>query len=217
MVGFTDISAITVSSGGSLKDFADFKVFGNRVIVLGKGPSFAKWDGRVDFSDLVVGVNQAAMAADADMCVVSHVEPAVEVFRAKPSMPIVTPYYPIFGWTQETDMRADQYHDLAGADLYGYNAYWQGRNLVGDSPVIGGSGTTVHHLLNLLIPRGFKHFVFYGVDGGRKAYGKQYYADNFRLDAKKYFESGKAPTDFDAFFPYLFQLRRQHGLTYEFA
>jgi hypothetical protein len=160
-------------------------------------------------------VNQAAMFG-CDFCVVSHVEPAVEVFRHDPTTPIVTPYFPIYGWTQETDMRADQYKDLEGADLYGYNAYWQGRNLVGDSPVIGGSGTTVHHLLNLLIPRGFKHFVFYGVDGGRKAYGKQYYAEQFRLDQKKYFESGKSPTDFDAFFPYLFQLRRQYGLTYEF-
>lgn len=199
-----------------MRDFSQFKTFGNRVIVLGKGPSFVKWDGRAEFSDMVVGVNQAALFADCDLCVVSHVEPAVEVFRAKPEMDILIPWYPIFGWTQETDMRADQYHDLAGAELWGYNAYWQGRNLVGDSPVIGGQGTTVHHLLNLLIPRGFKHFVFYGVDGGRKAYGKQYYAENFRLDAKKYFESGKSPTDFDAFFPYLFQLRRQYGLTYEF-
>jgi hypothetical protein len=199
-----------------MRDFSQFKTFGNRVIVLGKGPSFVKWDGQAEFSDMVVGVNQAALVADCDLCVVSHVEPAVEVFRAKPEMDILIPWYPIFGWTQETDMRADQYHDLAGAELWGYNAYWQGRNLVGDSPVIGGQGTTVHHLLNLLIPRGFKHFVFYGVDGGRKAYGKQYYAENFRLDAKKYFESGKSPTDFDAFFPYLFQLRRQYGLTYEF-
>lgn len=198
-----------------MRDFSSFKTFGNRVIVLGKGPSFAKWHGRAEFSDLIVGVNQAAMYG-CDFCIVSHVEPAVEVYGNDPTTPIVTPYYPIYGWTQETDMRADEYSDLKGADLYGYNAYWQGRNLVGDSPVIQGDGTTVHHLLNLLIPRGFKHFVFYGVDGGAKAYGKQYYAEGFRLDAKKYFESGKTPTDFDRFFPYLFQLRRKYGLTYEF-
>jgi hypothetical protein len=200
-----------------MKDFAEFKTFGARCIVLGKGPSFERWDSRqAEFSDFVVGVNQAAQFSEVDACVVSHVEPAVEVFRAKPECPIVTPYFPIFGWTQETDMRADQYKDLEGADLYGYNAYWQGKNLVGDSAVVGGSGTTVHHLVHLMMRKGFKHFVFYGVDGGRKAYGKQYYASEFRLDDKRYFQTGKIPTDYDSFWPYLFQLRRSNGLTYEF-
>ena len=200
-----------------MRDFEDLKTFGNRCVVLGKGPSFAKWGGKAQFSDLVVGVNQAGLASGVDVCVVSHVEPAVEVYRANSTMPIIIPYYPIYGWAQQTDMRADEYHDLKGADLYGYNAYWQGRNLVGNSHVVQGAGTTVHHLVNLMVRRGIKLFVFYGVDGGKKAYGKQYYAENFRLDDKKYFEMGKVPTDFDSFFPYLMQLRRQHGLTYEFV
>lgn len=201
-----------------MKDFfKDFNPIGNRCIVLGKGPSFAKWDKYwAEFSDCVVGVNQAGLADGVDFCVVSHVEPAVEVFRGNGEVPIVIPYYPIYGWTQETDMRADQYHDLDGAELYGYNAYWQGRNVVGGSPIVQGQGTTVHHLVSMMVDKGFKSFFFFGVDGGQKAYGKQYYADSFRLDDKKYFEMGKAPTNFDSFFPFLFQLRRRHGLSYEF-
>ena len=53
-----------------MRDFSQFKTFGNRVIVLGKGPSFVKWDGQAEFSDMVVGVNQAALVADCDLCVV---------------------------------------------------------------------------------------------------------------------------------------------------
>lgn len=196
-------------------DFSDLKVFGTRVVVLGKGPSFGKWHGGIEFSDLVVGVNQAALVADVDFCLVSHVEPAVEVFRAKPEMDIVIPYYPICGWNQSVTTLAEDFPELRGARLYGYNAYWH--KAVGGSHVAQGQGTTVHHLVSLLANREFELFQFFGVDGGAKAYGKPYYHESFRLDDKKYFESGKVPTNYDSFWPYLFQLRRKYGLTYEFA
>jgi hypothetical protein len=201
--------------GAALKDFCDLKLCGSSVVVLGKGPSFKYWDGVVEFSEVVFGVNQAALAEGVDYCVVSHVEPAVEVFRACPDMPILIPYYPIFGWKQSVEDRVEVYKDLEGANLYGYNAYWH--KPVGRGEVAQGQGTTVHHLVHLLAGRGFKDFSFYGVDGGQKVFGKQYYHEKFRLDDKKYFESGKIPTNFDSFWPYLFQLRRKYDLQYSFA
>lgn len=196
-----------------MKDFLkDFNCCNDRAVILGKGPSFAQWEANKAShnNDLVVGINQASNHAEVDMAICAHVEPALEL---KPQPALVMPYKPIFGWDSQSFHPLWEYKDIINnQNVYGYNIYWQGPWKHGDSPHIGGEGTTAHHAVDLLARKGVKEFIFYGVDGGKKVYGKQYYAEGFKLDDKKHFESGKLPADFDAMFSFYFRLRRKYGL-----
>jgi hypothetical protein len=190
----------------------DIRFANDRAVILGKGPSFSRWEQDKDKypGALICGINQASNATEVDLAICAHVEPAMELKRQKM---LLMPYKPIFGWDSQSFHPLSDYKELLESqEVYGYNVYWQGPEKFSDSPVISGEGTTAHHLVDILARLGIKEFIFYGVDGGKKVYGKQYYAEGFKLDDKKIFEGGKIPTDFDAFFSFFFRLRRKHGL-----
>jgi len=198
-----------------MKDFLiDFPIEGTKAVILGKGPTFSRWeDEKHGYQDhLICGINQASNEADVDIAFCVHYEPAIEL-RSQEAL--VMPYKPIYGWDQKSDKFLGDYQDILNYhNVYGYNVYWQGPTKYSESPHINGEGTTAHHIVDILRRKGVKEFVFFGVDGGKKIYGKQYYDPKFRLDDKKYFEQGKIPTDFDDFFQFFFRLRRNHGLKF---
>lgn len=197
-----------------MKDFLnDYDVVTDRAVILGKGPSFEKWEEEKDdfgLDWLICGINQVGNATEVDLSICAHIEPALQLRKQKM---LVMPYKPIYGWDSRSDHFLGDYKDL-NQPLYGYNVYWQGPTRYSSSDVIGGEGTTAHSLVELLARKGVKEFVFFGVDGGKKVYGKKYYASGFDHDSKQYFEKGKLPTDFDQFFSYFFRLRRKYGLRF---
>lgn len=207
------------------KDFRrNFDLGGRtKAVILGKGPSFEKVEG-VNLKDypcfewLWVGVNQAMAHHRCEIGIASHVEPVeewAETLKLR-EQPVIMPAYPLYGWNASHDKRLDEHPGLAELEIYDYVPYWCS-NRVAEVHPIQSFGTTTHHIVQMLAEMGVGEFVFFGIDGGRKAYGKKYYADGFRHDDKRYFESGKAPANFDDFWEFYFQLRRKYGLRYTFV
>ena len=203
----------------TINDFWDLDLGSVRpVTVLGKGPSFERYGGRLG-DELIVGINQVCAKTPVDICIASHVEPLEEVREVLPSLrAVLVPYFPLYGWNGSHDKRFDEHEVLKSLkNVWCYNPFWSADRITPSvSPIIQSFGTTGHHIVQLLAGRDFKDFSLFGIDGGRKRYGKKYYADGFTHDSKEYFLQGKIPADFDEFWAYYFQMRRKHGLTLRF-
>lgn len=191
-----------------------------KAVILGKGPSYEKVHG-LGLSDYPpseyfwVGINQACLNPRAEALIASHVEPVGESVRGGFSGPVITPVYPLYGWNSSHDKQFQEHGEYGDLNVYSYVPYWCADRVPTPKPVQS-FGTTAHHIVQMLAEMGVKDFTFFGIDGGRKAYGKKYYADGFEHDSKEYFEQGKIPADFDKFWEFYFQLRRKYGLRYEF-
>ena len=208
-----------------MKDFRrGFDLGGRtRAVILGKGPSFEKVGNVEQFEYpgcdwLWVGINQAMIYKRAELGISAHVEPVVEVAEIlrDRKQSVVIPAYPLYGWNASHDKKLKEHKELDGLDIYDYVPHWCS-NRVAEVHPVQSFGTTAHHIVQMLAEMGVKEFVFFGVDGGKKVYGKKYYAEGFRHDDKRYFESGKIPANFDDFWEFYFQLRRKYGLRYTFA
>lgn len=208
-------------------DYMDFRSNFNlggrtKAVILGKGPSFEKV-GEVGLYDyyrdnyLWVGINQAGAHKRAELAISSHIEPIGEIRPAliERGTPLVTPVYPLYGWDSHHDKRWSEHEETKGLEVYHYVPHWCA-DREASSKVVQSFGTTAHHIVQMLAEMGVKEFVFFGVDGGRKSYGKKYYADGFQHDSKQYFEQGKIPANFDDFWTFYFQLRRKYDLRLTF-
>lgn len=205
-----------------MKDFInDAEINNLSAVVLGKGPSYEGYKGGGGFE---CGINQVIRRRDLGLWIFAHIEvlwSCMDVIGD--TKIIVAPYHPIYGeeGSQRMDLTFEEhvgpdFLETHGDRIYLYNAPWQNVRYGGSKQVVG-TGTTAHHLVHLLAMKGVKHFDFYGVDGGRKVYGKKYYADGFDHDPKKYFEAGTVPADFDTMWVTYFELRRKYGLSYYFG